>query len=97
MEYEVRCYDCDVSYPVGTKRCLYCGARTGSAGRAPSILSIEQLLDSSQPGQSEVQSGPREVLEEETPRQAGMFSRLLGGMSWVLLFAAISIYRACSG
>jgi hypothetical protein len=27
--YEIRCYECDVSFPVGTKRCIHCGGKTG--------------------------------------------------------------------
>ncbi len=26
--YEVRCARCDVSFPVGTKKCIHCGGRT---------------------------------------------------------------------
>ena len=40
-DFEVRCLNCDVSFPVGTKRCLHCGGRVGASGR-----SIPELGDS---------------------------------------------------
>ena len=30
-DFEVRCYHCGTSFAVGTKRCIHCGQRLGSA------------------------------------------------------------------
>ena len=30
--YEVRCLRCDVSFPLGTRRCIHCGGPTSSSG-----------------------------------------------------------------
>jgi len=37
--YEVRCPRCDVSFPVGTRRCIHCGGRTGPSAAGPSRAS----------------------------------------------------------
>jgi hypothetical protein len=31
--YEVRCPRCDVSFPVGTRKCMHCNGPTGAHGR----------------------------------------------------------------
>lgn len=33
--YEVYCYDCRVTFPVGQKRCLHCGGRLGPRSETP--------------------------------------------------------------
>lgn len=33
--YEVYCYACQVTFPVGQKRCLHCGGRLGPRGETP--------------------------------------------------------------
>lgn len=39
--YEVRCSRCDVSFPVGTRKCIHCGGPTG----APESLFNESSMD----------------------------------------------------
>jgi len=33
-QFEVRCLQCDVSFPVGTKRCMHCGNKIGRTPRS---------------------------------------------------------------
>jgi hypothetical protein len=46
--YEVYCYDCRVTFPVGTRNCVHCGRRLGgrelprSAGRAEPMEVAEE-------------------------------------------------------
>lgn len=35
--YEVRCPRCDVSFPVGTRRCVHCGGPTAASDAPPPI------------------------------------------------------------
>lgn len=52
-DFEVRCYHCDTSFAVGTKRCIHCGGRLGSApvevayGGARSQAADEEVVKNS--------------------------------------------------
>lgn len=100
--YEVRCYECDVSFPIGTKRCIHCGNRVGVPRLMMGQLTGGSLADYGQPGEvSEMDSAPVRPIdfaeEEETePRGSSVF-RVLGNLSWVILFVAITAYRQCAG
>ena len=55
--YEVRCAQCDVSFPVGTKVCIHCGGRTGKSSQ---FVALESLLSESglrEDGESDPWSG----------------------------------------
>jgi hypothetical protein len=100
MDYEVRCHDCDVSYPVGTKRCIYCGARPSVSPQPRSTMTIQDYFEVGEtPAEEESHKGSKRSIrdEEEEGTPPGMLARMLGGLAWVLLFAAISAYRACTG
>jgi len=80
---------------------MYCGARPspGSSARPRSIKALERLYDFGEVA-TEEEVHPAAVdtaTEEREDAPPSMLARLLGGMSWLLLFAAISIYRACTG
>ena len=81
--YEVYCYQCNVTAPLGTRSCIHCGNR----------LSRPR----SQPGA--VLSTPFETPEEEetlgddSPR-FGVISPMTA--IWILLFIGGSLYRLCS-
>ena len=108
-EYEVRCYSCDVSFPPETRKCMYCGGRPGAqalftpAHHPEPLESYGPPADFGQPLETRPdapQTLPNAFDDEEeerpeTPR--GMLLRMLGSMSWVLLFIAVSIYRSCAG
>ena len=51
--FEIRCENCEVSFPVETRRCLHCGAPLGTR------FSWTQTEEASQPASSEVSVGRR--------------------------------------
>jgi hypothetical protein len=101
MDYEVRCHVCDVSFPMGTKRCLYCGARPTAAHRSEAKTSIENFFESAIPANEASEMfdmpGETDAPEEEQKSVPGMLSRMMGGLTWLLLLGALSVYRACAG
>jgi hypothetical protein len=107
-EFEVRCDHCDVSFPVGTKRCMYCGGRPGHKPLFARQITVDPLGDIEllnepfeplEPGAPVARPiAPIDEPEEEEVEQArGSIFRLFGNLSWVILFALITLYRACTG
>ena len=106
-EYEVRCSRCDVSFPVGQKRCIHCGGRLGSRGvKEMGFTPAEGFkppgvgYDSSEQGQGlRAASGTPLAMDEESESEApaGRFGFLRGGMTlvWIVLAGLYSILRAC--
>lgn len=100
--YEVRCYRCDVAYPVGTKRCIHCGQRTGVPAMFMPQLS-GGAIDYGQPsevsgtGSQTVRPIDFEDEEDETESRGTSIARVLGNLSWIILFVAITVYRSCAG
>ncbi len=81
--FEVRCPDCRVSFPVGTRRCIHCGERLG-----------RRLQLGTAPGPGGIEPMPAEEPEEEArPRR---LTRGIGGL-WLFLALAGALYRACTG
>lgn len=109
--YEVRCHDCDVSFPVGTKRCIHCGGRTGSRpifeeqiAADPQVVFAPNFAPTTDSNQfAEMSSDAVESIdpfadtldEEKQPR--GSIVRALGNLSWFLVIAALYLYRSCAG
>ena len=80
--YEVYCYDCKVTFPVGTRRCVHCGRPIGAGPLTRGAPPIT-------PGAADM---PDEI---ELPGQVTV--RKLGGMSlWVLLALGAAISRFCA-
>lgn len=78
--YEVFCPRCNVTFPVGARQCLHCGGR----------LSRDRRQANEAPMTFGEGAGP---LEDERPRMAP-FSPV--AVIWVLLFVALTVYRACT-
>lgn len=79
--FEVFCRRCQVSFPVGTRRCLHCGGRVDRERFAPP------------PGASEQEEQFMEEFgEAEMPR-----GRFLSPFTviWLLLAVAGALYRQC--
>ena len=81
--YEIYCYQCNVTAPLGTRKCIHCGGRlSGSRVQPSAMLSM-----------------PAEVLEEEAslgddmPRLGGISPMTI---IWVLIFIGGSFYRLCN-
>ena len=69
-QVEVRCNQCNVSFPAGTRRCMHCGGRTG-----PSSLSATGGLELSElPQLSDVFEMPGET-PTRGPKRAGPLRR----------------------
>ena len=83
--YEVRCPRCDVTFPLGTRRCIYCGGPTGPAEASGLRAAMRSLP-----------AGPEPAEEEEMEaRPRGLLGRGVAVL-WLLAALAISIYRACA-
>lgn len=98
LHYEVRCPNCNVSFALGTKRCLHCGSRTAPPGAGP-LPSLRQDLADHQLGPSS-EFDPA-TLEEELAAESEEMPRspFRMGMSavWILLVLIGSVYRVCTG
>jgi hypothetical protein len=80
--YEVYCYDCRVTFPVGTRRCIHCGRPIGATPLRPGATPIT-------PDAGQL---PEDM---ELPGQVSV--RKLGGMSlWVLLALGAALSRFCA-
>jgi hypothetical protein len=87
--YEVLCYHCNVTFPVDAKRCVHCGGRLGARAEGSG-----RLLGMTTPFESLRPVGEAETLaDEETPKRS---SFLPAALLWALLFAGMSIHRACT-
>ncbi len=82
--FEVYCDRCRVTFPVGTRRCIHCGGRTGS--------STQKLGMRFEP-MREPEEAPAEL--EPEPARRRFVSPLT--LVWIVLIAAGYLVRACSG
>ena len=82
--YEVYCYSCKVTFPIGTRQCIHCGRPIGGS----------PLTRARHPADH-----ARRRRSSRGDRDAGQISmRKLGGMSiWVLLALAAAVSRLCAG
>jgi len=82
--YEVYCYDCRVTFPVGTPQCVHCGRPIGTMPPARGARPIVPAGVAHRPDEHEL-PGP-------------LNARRLGGMSfWVLLALGAALSRMCAG
>jgi hypothetical protein len=104
-EYEVHCPRCRVTFPVGTKRCVHCGGRTGqrveSEGR-PVWDDRSGRFRVVTAGGSDVESTQRPLAFDAEPEEdeadqtgRGGILRVAVTVVWILLAVAFSILRAC--
>ena len=108
--YEVRCPRCDVSFPVGTRKCIHCGNPTVGADR---VAILESMLESStapppDDGYSDLTEIPgtvffpdqneRELETSDEPSSVGRsLIRSLGGFIWVVVLIGCTLARKCGG
>ena len=79
--HEIYCNSCDVSFPVGAKRCVHCGGRLARQRfRGGMEMEIPANLD-------EV------VVDDELPQRSGISPYTL---VWVALLLAGYLWRACN-
>ncbi|MFP6655183.1 MAG: hypothetical protein VCB25_06120 [Myxococcota bacterium] len=110
--YEVRCFRCDVSFPVETRICMHCGGAIARAHVAR-LLGTEAWQESSAAAYSpepieppdgslftlpKFDSSEREVPLSEEPTSTGRsLIRGLGGFVWVILLIGFTLMRNCGG
>jgi hypothetical protein len=80
--YEVYCYECRVTFPVGTRSCLHCGRPIG-------VPAASRMLNPMLP------AGAGDAAEAADPLSS---ARRFGGLSlWVLLAIGAALTRLCGG
>ena len=108
--FEVCCPRCEVTFPIGTKRCIHCGGRTVPSSRPGESGQIETLRrseggEASDPFDWDSESGfdpaeydgtERELeMDDESPPVGRTLARSLGGLVWVIALIVFSIARNC--
>lgn len=85
-EVEVRCPTCNVSFPLGTRRCLHCGGPTVAASVAAQVRSSRRTPmgaampeDEAEDEQVQLRRGPRTLT-----------------VLWILAALAASLYHSCA-
>jgi len=106
--FEVRCHRCEVSFPHGTKRCMYCGGKPSAGPPQVEFLDMQAVearvaaAAGSAPGlprtrKAEVEQESEAEVEEEEPSLRQTLPRVAMSLAWVILLVVVSIYRACTG
>lgn len=101
--YEVRCPRCDVSFPVGTRKCIHCGGATGQPDKVAILESLVQTSTSpvdefSDPMEFIPDQDERELEVSDEPSSVGRsLIRSLGGLVWVIVLIGFTLARNCGG
>jgi hypothetical protein len=82
--YEVYCYQCNVTAPVGTRRCVHCGGSISRGTPDPRRAALAALVGV---GLSE------EEAEEAPPSVASLIPKVA---LWILLLFGGFLYRFCN-
>ncbi len=83
--YEVYCYQCNVSAPVGTRRCIHCGGRL-SGTRGPRRTALTDLLGAEISEADEAGEELATSIGSAAPKVA----------MWILLLIGGFLYRFCN-
>jgi hypothetical protein len=87
--FEVHCARCRVTFPLGTRRCIHCGGRTGPTREAPTARLAAALDDEDGGGGSAFEVDPAQL----GPPQR--FSPLT--LLWIALVVGGYAMRTCTG
>ncbi len=96
--FEVYCFNCKVTFPIGTRRCVHCGARVASSEGTGLALHIARAARAAGGDSSQVEvpgaEFPGEEVEETLPRQPKLspIARV-----WIVLALFGALIRICSG
>ena len=85
---EVYCNRCRVSFPVGSRRCLHCGARLERERIGAQLATLPAGFE------PHLEEHLGEVLDDEPPRRSGVSPLTL---VWIGLLLAGYLYRSCMG
>ncbi len=83
--YEVYCYQCNVTAPLGTRRCFHCGGRL-SGGQSPRRVTLTGLL--------EMENTEADEESEELTTSIGSAAPKIA--LWILLLIGGFLYRFCN-
>jgi hypothetical protein len=88
--FEVYCYRCRVSFALGTRTCVHCGAPIGRnrMGAGPGPV---------QPGEPAAEGVPLELADEGELQEVSIGRRLGGTSLWILLAIGAALARMCGG
>lgn len=84
--YEVYCYQCNVTAPAGTRRCIHCGKPISGGPRDARREALAALMG------AEV-GGANEEGEEVPPSAASLLPKIA---LWILLLFGGILYRFCN-
>ena len=99
-EFEVRCPSCDVSFPVGTRRCLHCGGRTGPprfqvAGMPAELVARDAAAEAEYSMQVGDDEAPPPLGDPEPRKARGGWMNAGGSLLWIGMAVVFAIMRAC--
>jgi hypothetical protein len=86
--YEVYCYKCNVTAPVGSRRCIHCGGPLSRGERDDPRRAALAALIGTNVGEAD------EDLEETAPSVASVVPKIA---IWILLLIGGFLYRFCNG
>ena len=84
--YEVYCYQCNVTAPAGTRRCIHCGGSISRGAQDPRRAALAALIG------AEISEADEEG--EETPASAASLVPKIA--LWILLLFGGFLYRFCN-
>jgi hypothetical protein len=84
--YEVYCYQCNVTAPVGTRRCLHCGGSLSRGAQNPRRAALAALVGA-EFGEADEEG------EETPPSTASLLPKIA---LWILLLFGGFLYRFCN-
>jgi hypothetical protein len=84
--YEVYCYQCNVTAPVGTRRCIHCGGSISRGAQDPRRAALAALIGA--------EIGEADEEGEETPASTASLVPKIA--LWILLLFGGFLYRFCN-
>jgi hypothetical protein len=84
--YEVYCYKCNVTAPVGSRRCIHCGGSLSNGTQDPRRAALAALLG------ADIRE-PEEGAEELPPSIGSVAPKIA---VWILLLIGGFLYRFCN-
>jgi len=84
--YEIYCYQCNVTAPVGTRRCIHCGGLISRGVQDPRRAALAALIGT--------ELGEADEDGEETP--PSVVSLVPKIALWILLLFGGFLYRFCN-
>jgi hypothetical protein len=85
--YEVYCFQCNVTAPAGTRRCIHCGGSLSRSEPDPRRAALAALIGADI-------SEADEDADETTPSAGSVVPKIA---IWVLLLIGGFLYRFCHG